>query len=407
MNRCVRLILVLCLSATIGGRAQTTPSLASVALRKAFTDTDVWRSADFAGLFRLEEGDRQSPVARVWLKDSVPLGTLRYQSISARLIGGRIQSVTVVILDAGDFFGYRGVNLPGGMSAEAATAAFEAEYAKRRVDWINFLQDLGMASLGEVYPGEKEDFHWRAQAFQHGKVYSRLSSFPRQGLILDLFPSRALASSVLCTLTPKSSSSAGPDYQSRVAALENGDHRIDSIPMLAQGNRGYCGVAVLAMAGQYLGLQPGAEECAALTGMVYGQVQESDPRELMESMAKAAGLKAERVGAFDMRRAIASINQGLPVIVFRRWSQERDYIHTLHTKRLAKGEDSELPVAGIEDRRSWPGKDALAHASIMNGYHAGRGEVILTESWGQEARNRRMRWEELEGTAYYVIYLTR
>lgn len=407
MNRCAWLILALCFGTVVGVGAQTMPSPASALLRRAITDMDVWRSADFAGLFQLEEGDRQSPVARVWLKEKVPVAGLTYQSISARLIGGRIQSVTVVIFDAGEFFGFRGVNLPGGMSPAAATAAFEAEYAKRRVDWISFLQDLGMAPLGEVHPGGEEGLHWTAQAYQHGKVFSRLSSFPRQGLILDLFPSRALTGSVLCTLSALGKKSAGPDYHSRVAALANGDHRIDSIPMLAQGNRGYCGVAVLAMVSHYLGLQPGAEECAALTGMVYGQVQESDPRELMETLAKAAGLKAERVATFEMRRAIESIDQGLPVIVFRRWSQERDYIHTLHTQRLAKGEDSELPVAGIEDRRSWPGKDALAHASIMNGYHGGRGEVILTESWGQEARNRRMRWEELEGTAYYVIYLTR
>ena len=393
---------------------QIEPTRAVEVLRKGFTDSAAWRSAEFASLFRLEEGDRQAPVARVWLKETLPLPGLRYQTISARLIAGRIHSISIVIFDAGEFFGYHGSNLPGGISPEAAVSSFEAEYIRRRVDWVNFLQDLGVAPLGSTHPGEKQDFHWSAQVFQHGKIYSRLSSFPKQGLILDLFPNRALAGSVLCSSSPdvhgstaKKGRDSDDDFERRVVVRENGDHRIDGIPMLAQGNRGYCGVAVLAMVGQYMGLQLGAEECAALTGMVYGQVTDSDPRELMQSMANAVGLKAERVGVFDMRRAIASIDQGLPVIVFRRWSQERDYIHTLHTQRLSRGEASELPASGIEDRRLWPGKDALAHASIVNGYHSGRGEVILTESWGQEARNRRMRWEELEGTAYYVIYLTR
>ena len=127
---------------------QIEPARAVEVLRKGFTDSAAWRSAEFASLFRLEEGDRQAPVARVWLKETLPLPGLRYQTISARLIAGRIHSISIVIFDAGEFFGYHGSNLPGGISPEAAVSSFEAEYIRRRVDWVNFLQDLGVAPLG-------------------------------------------------------------------------------------------------------------------------------------------------------------------------------------------------------------------------------------------------------------------
>jgi hypothetical protein len=41
---------------------------------------------------------------------------------------------------------------------------------------------------------------------------------------------------------------------------------------------------------------------------------------------------------------------------------------------------------------------------VVNGYNAVRREVIFTESWGESARNRRMRIEELEGTSYLAYY---
>ena len=44
------------------------------------------------------------------------------------------------------------------------------------------------------------------------------------------------------------------------------------------------------------------------------------------------------------------------------------------------------------------------HASVINGYHSARREVIFSESWAEAARNRRMRVEEMEGTCYLAYY---
>jgi hypothetical protein len=51
--------------------------------------------------------------------------------------------------------------------------------------------------------------------------------------------------------------------------------------------------------------------------------------------AVEAGLSMARTDRFDFARARTSIDAGFPVIVFRRWSQERDYVHTMFAKRYA------------------------------------------------------------------------
>jgi hypothetical protein len=46
-----------------------------------------------------------------------------------------------------------------------------------------------------------------------------------------------------------------------------------------------------------------------------------------------------------------------------------------------------------------------AHASVITGVNKKRDEVIFTESWGENNRNRRMRAEEMEATAYVTFLL--
>jgi len=85
--------------------------------------------------------------------------------------------------------------------------------------------------------------------------------------------------------------------------------------------------------------------------------------------------------------------------------QERDYVHTTFAARFAKDPMVELPKADMNDRETWPQrKKSFSHASVITGYNAERGEVIFTESWSEGVRNRRMRYEEMEGTAYYSFY---
>jgi hypothetical protein len=193
-------------------------------------------------------------------------------------------------------------------------------------------------------------------------------------------------------------------FAAAVRRTPSGDTVIDGVPVFPQGDRAYCGVSALAMAMRFCGLSLDTEELAAGAGIRFGSTRKSHIREVYDAAATEAGLSLSRTERFDFARARTSIDAGFPVIVFRRWSQERDYVHTMFAKRYAADATAELPRPDPTDQKQWPTRDSYAHASIVNGYNAQRREVIFTESWSELARNRRMRFEELERTSYLAYY---
>ena len=72
----------------------------------------------------------------------------------------------------------------------------------------------------------------------------------------------------------------------------------------------------------------------------------------------------------------------------------------------ATGRAGALPEPDDSDKARWPGVGSPAHASVITGYNRQTNEVIFDESWGEHARGKRMRAEELEATSYYVFYFS-
>lgn len=365
-------------------------------------DSSVWSAQEFQALWRHDREEKPFALTRGYLLNPPWLAGIPVQAATARFLGGEVDSLSVVILDAGEYFGFAGANVRG-MSAEQARKAFDEEFARYKSRLLVALESMAAKAPVEFQPGERRAFHSKALLFRHGNVWSRVMAVDHQLLMIDFFRSESAARSLKSSALPPS-----PATNPLSTHDSEGDHVITGIPMVHQGNRGYCGVATLAMIGQFLGLQPGAEEYAALAGFQYGETKSPDIRELCSRVAQEAGVRATRAERFDFNRARASIDLGLPVLTFRRWSAERDYVHTLYSGRLARGETgASLPAPTMEDRHAWPGKDAPAHASVVHGYNLQKREVIFSESWGEPTRGRRMRAEELEGTSYYAVYFTR
>ena len=79
-------------------------------------------------------------------------------------------------------------------------------------------------------------------------------------------------------------------------------------------------------------------------------------------------------------------------------------MHGAFAQRIQNDPAVTLPKPDLKDRKSWPTRDSYAHSSLVTGYNLARRELIFTESWGERTRNRRMRIEEMEGTAYLTYY---
>ncbi|RBP37314.1 hypothetical protein DES53_11452 [Roseimicrobium gellanilyticum] len=386
--------------------------LDSPAFERALGTPDVWKMPDFIRLWVRDPADANAPVSRAALGDEVEIFGIRPDAIAARFLPtAEVHSVTVVVLDAGNFFGFGNSNVQG-ESFEAARVRFDNEFALRKQRLQDGLRKMGMQPQGEVMLGERGGLRLRTQLWMGAGGIARVLSKEKQLLQVDFFRNEAEARSLLArsagaSATPGARPSALGNMTPRPASDAQPESRIPGVPMLPQGNRGYCGVAILAMIGHHFGLTCSVEELAVVNGFTYGAESNPDIREMFGQIAREAGIKAQRSPRFDIHLMKRTIDSGMPVVVFRRWSQERDYLHSAYSARIARGEKAELPVAGSEDRKSWPGKDAPAHASIINGYRDDRREVIFTESWGPQARNRRMRYEELEGTSYYVVYFSK
>lgn len=385
-------------------------ALDAVVFEQALANPGIWRTPDFAKLWLRDAAEAGAAVSRGSLAQPVDVFGVRPDSVTARFLpGGQVHSISVVVLDAGAFFGFGNSNLPPGETFEVAKRRFDTAYSERKQSLVAGLQKLGAQSSGEVDLGGRSGLKLKAQLWKGGTVFARVLSYEHQLLQVDFLRSEAAARS-LAAVADGGPVKPGPVALPAVVAPRDEaspEHRVTGIPMIPQGNRGYCGVAILAMVGAHFGLTAGAEELAAANGFLYGMDTNPDIREMFSQIAREAGVKAQRSPKFDTNAMKRSVDAGMPLVVFRRWAQERDYIHSVYAARVARGEKVELPVPGMEDRRSWPGKDAPAHASIINGYRDDKREIVFTESWGQQARNRRMRYEEIEATSYYAVYFSR
>ena len=352
-----------------------------------------WQGADFAASFPAPTMEAAG-ISRVVATRRLELLGTQPVTVNARFVNGGVHSVSAVIFDAGSFFGYNNSNLPNDETFEQGKQRFDKEFSQRQEIVLTGLKKLSAGAGAELLLGKRSGMNLRAQLFKLPQGAARLISYEHQLLMVDFFRSEADAKTLLIPV------SLAPAR----APAGSTERRLPVVPMVPQGNRGYCGVATLAMVGSMLGLQPGAEEYAVLSGFQYGIETKSDIRELFGNVAQEAGIKAQRSPKFDAAKMKQSIDQGMPVVVFRWWSEERDYIHSAYSARIARGEKAELPPASMEDHKSWPKKSPFTHASIVNGYRADKREAIFTESWGEQARNRRMRLEEMEGTSYYAVY---
>ena len=317
---------------------------------------------------------------------------------------GRLTSITVVVLDAGAWFGF----VPDAEAKKVAATKgpqFTALYKQTAADVERGLALLAGGAGRKVVFVDKGVLKHDVLVYHTGDLWVRLTARENQLVKFTVTRTEADATSPLSTMrrTEKKDGQAR-EFAARVISEPNGDRLLDGVPIFTQGDRAYCGVATLAMAMQFLGLRLDTEDYAGSAGIKNGSTYHSDIRAVSEAAADAAKLKLPRTTQFEFEKARAAIDAGCPVIVFRRWSQERDFLHSAFAQRHEKDPAATLPKPDLTDQKSWPTRSDYAHSSLVTGYNLARREVIFTESWGERTRNRRMRIEEMEGTGYLAYY---
>ena len=206
------------------------------------------------------------------------------------------------------------------------------------------------------------------------------------------------------------------EVQKNVQGLpDTGDVILENVPASNQGPRGYCMFGSLAMVLQYYGASttmerlhatyPGGFLEAGSTARDRGDVR----GDVIYLSARQCKLRIQDSGFMSFADIMRNIDKGMPIIVWRKFTNERQAVHDALREAVAEDPNYEAPnprLSRVKDL--WPGNgrnETSYHASVITGYNRERGEVLFSESRGNQARNARMSKEEMKATGYrYILY---
>ena len=368
----------------------------------ALIEAEVWKNPAFLDVW-VSPSPSSDLQQRFWPPGSEVFG-LAPQAIHGTFEGERLTSVTLLFLDAGTHFGYRPGQDKVATTPADAIAAFHESYRLVAAQVKRGLEVLSGAPPEMIEIGSQHLLRQQTLLFACGNLWARLHQQENQLLKVTFFLDRESATSWLHPSRSVQTAQGRTRLLKAKQCLENGDVLLLGVPLYLQGDRAYCGVSALTMVSQHLGLAIDTEDLAASAGIRYGATAGSRIRQVYSACFDELEIPFRRNARFDFEEARQSIDAGYPVVVWRRWRDDRDYLHTQFTSRWKKDASLTLPLPDETDRRLWPGEDDHNHASVITGYNLERREVIFSESWSEAVRNRRMRIEEMTGTSYQAFY---
>jgi hypothetical protein len=401
----------------VGGfLAQTESPLNDTDLTEILLGDGIWAgNENLPGIWRDE-----APIAAVkgsYLAARPKVFGLPAIMVQARHRSGNLDSLAITFADAGSYFGYFNEKIPPGLSKRAHQAelrrrvaekrqAFSKHFSETQITLMDALRNLAEGRPKESQIGKTRTLRAAVTDFKKGPLLLRLVVGGDRLIRVLITPKESASREWLdADRAALSESALGRVYRDRVSKTERGDVRIDNLPIVPQGYKPYCGLNTLTMAARYFGLHLD-EDWLAVAGKFEntGSAAGSQLPRLYLAVAKEAGLDLHKSNDFSLSEAKSSLDRGLPVVVWRRFSHERNQIHTKQTMRTAQDPKFAIPSPDSATRDSWPNKKAPLHASVIVGYNPDHSEVLFIESWAGMDIPRRMRAEELAATAYLTFY---
>ena len=337
--------------------------------------------------------------------------------VQARHREGKLDSLAITFADAGSYFGYLNEKLPPGLSPRQQQAELQRRLGAKQQQFSSFfrktettLKDT-LRELTEKRPrynhiGKTRTLRAEVIDYQKGNLALRLLVGNQRLIRLLIQPVDSITREWLDTdRCAMSTSALSRIYEGRVTKPDNGDVLIETLPIVPQGYKPYCGLNTLTMAARYFGLHLD-EDWLAVAGKFQntGSAAGSQLPRLYLAVAREASLDLHKSNDFSLNEARKSIDQGLPVVVWRRFSGARNKAHSRQTLIAARNPDYRIPRPDTAARDSWPDHKSPLHASVVVGYNPSRTEVLFVESWAGMKIPRRMRAEEMAATAYLTFY---
>lgn len=422
--------MVVLLCAAAGAGAQ----VSNVAPPQAFTDdfarvligATIWKDQQLPGNW-MEVSKQTTGVMKESAKVDKTFGFTPAR-IQAYFSDNTLDRIVVIYLEAGEFFGR---SVAKELKAHDARTSREKQQLSKQIREAQKQEDRASKDKRKAFKeafGELEA-HLQANMEQMlgskgkrgnvgtGMLRARVVEFLYQELSLRLdieeeqlvavtIQRQADAGRKLLDAGFQSHAERKKDVKENVEKKENGDVVINNIPMFDQGDRGYCAMGVLAMVARYYGLEVNVDLLAAKAGYREGDSAQANILPIYQAAAAEAKLRMNDFRGFPFNQVKRSIEKGQPVVVWRAISRERDAFHSLFAETFRKDPAATLPDPRKDrrDKESWPTLQTGGHTSLITGFNQQRKEVLFTESWGENTRNRRMLIEEMEATTYHTFF---
>jgi peptidase C39-like protein len=358
------------------------------------TGTNVWSSSTLTDGWKPASSDAKRRIFQ--LEGRPPIFGLAPEQTQARYEGETLSEISITYLEAGNYFGSHAAR-------DAGLKKAQKEFAEK----FDAAEETLLKSLTALYGtgqrrnvGKSQVLRSRVTEFDAGPLLIRL--FAEEDQLISIFILPASAGAAAAT----DRTGRRTEVQGNVARLPNGDVAIQNIPIVDQGERGYCAIGTLTMITRYYGLPVNVDLIAAKAGYKDGDVGNANLDAVYAACAREARLKMKMEKNFDFRKAKKSLLKGQPIVVGRKFDRVRDEFHTQFARQYEKDSSARLPKADRAERARWPTSAASSHMSIITGFNDAREEVLFTESWGEAARHRRMLADEMEATAFQVDYFS-
>jgi hypothetical protein len=328
---------------------------------------------------------------------------------------GKLDALEATFVDAGSYFGYFDEEMLEGMSRREMRKEVESRLAEKQAEFTRLYTEshaalreaIGVACGGkkaeEVKIGRTRGLRSPVEEWRKDGQRIRLLAGENRLLRVTILGGEGEADQWLdpavSTLGPREKAAK---LAEAVVRDSDGTVSLPGLRPIPQGYRPYCGLNTLAMAARHFGLHLDEDWLAVASGFKNtGRADGANLVKLYHSVAAEAGYGLDRSTKFDASAATRALSSGFPVIVWRRYSPERNALHSRFMRELASDPAATLPdPADPQERASWPGEAAPLHASVLVGYNPGRREFLFLESWTGKDKPRRMRVEELAATTY-------
>jgi hypothetical protein len=346
------------------------------------------------------------------------------QLVRATHRGPILESLEFTFVDAGSYFGY--FQLPQNpdktLTRRQQQALMDQQLAAKQEEFKKLYESSLAAvrdGIATFATGERPKL---VKIGRTRALRAEVEEWRHQGRTIRLLADgrRLIRVSVHHSLTPRQGWLDGSlqDLDDRirleklteqVSKSADGTVLLPALRPIPQGYQPYCGLNTLAMAARYLGLHLDEDWLAVAGGFQNtGSASGSDILGLYPAVASEAGLTMARQSKLDVSAVRRAIDNGLPVIVWRRFSHDRDQLHSRFARQLQRDPAAKLPDPAAEsERKSWPTPTAPLHASVIVGYHAARGEFLFLESWTGHDQPRRMTTAEMAATTYKAFVFER